>query len=389
MGHYVYRYMHPDYPWLYVGKTDANLATRIKTHDTCKDDNISREHLLLLKESVVLYIELQNSVQSTYVEKMLIDKYKPLLNKMDKVDGDCPIEFVLPKWKKFIRKSDIPEEPIKGSVSVKNIRCQITDTSKELETAEAELSNVCDRFVQTKQMIEALQVQSSICPVTPSKDLYTVSLEEVVDFYKKYPDSKEYFFSCGYGIYGEPIYFDVNKDGIKLGRNEDKTDRVKLDAMFASVFFAQGEFFGGVFPSSVAGYIMLKRIYENRYNEMTSRLHSLALESVNDVDVLNCSLVGYIGNDEYEVTSTPSCEETFGYCSISKNREKFFYANEINSEFPYDANKTKEVITDLLKNEDIKWYIKGGNFPYLSSRNDIKNIIDKIEDSINSLWKES
>lgn len=110
MGHYVYRYMHPDYPWLYVGKTDTSLETRIRTHDTDKNDNISREYLPLLKESIVLYIELQNSLQTTYIEKLLIDKYKPTLNKADKIETECPIEFSIPKWRKYIRKFEIPEK---------------------------------------------------------------------------------------------------------------------------------------------------------------------------------------------------------------------------------------------------------------------------------------
>lgn len=390
MGHYIYRYMHPDYPWLYVGKTDANLATRIKTHDTCKDDNISREYLSLLQESVVLYIELQNSVQSTYVEKMLIDKHKPLLNKMDKMDGDCPIEFVLPKWKKFIRKSDIPKEPIKGSVSIKNIHCEILDTSKELEKAEAELSDVCNKFVQARQTVEALQVRTSTYPITPSKDLYIVSLEEVTDFYKKYPDSKEYFFSYGYDIYGTPIYIDINKDGIKI-KDSDSSDgtRIGLDTMYAPIFYAYGQALGGNFPSSVAGYIMLKRIYENKYNEMICTLHSLALDDVDDVDVLDCSLVGYIGDDEYDINSIPSCDESLGYCRINKNRKDFFFMREGDSECPYSADKAEEIITELLKNEDARWYINSGEFPYLSSRNSTMDTINKIEDSINLLWKES
>lgn len=120
MGHYVYRYMHPDYPWLYVGKTDASLETRIRTHDTDKNDNISREYLPLLKESVVLYIELQNSLQTTYIEKLLIDKYKPTLNKADKVEAECPIDFSIPKWKKYIRKFEIPENLLSKKNSTKS-----------------------------------------------------------------------------------------------------------------------------------------------------------------------------------------------------------------------------------------------------------------------------
>ena len=85
MGHYVYRYMHPDYPWLYVGKTDVSLESRINSHSSNLNDNISREFLPLLSEASVYYIELENSLQTTYIEKLLIDKYNPFLNKADKI----------------------------------------------------------------------------------------------------------------------------------------------------------------------------------------------------------------------------------------------------------------------------------------------------------------
>ncbi len=101
MGHYVYRYVHKDYPWLYVGKTDTDLITRLNTHMRSKDDNISRDYLPLLKASKIQYIELNSSTQSDYVEKLIIDKYKPTLNKKDK-NGAVPcIDFTLPEWKDF------------------------------------------------------------------------------------------------------------------------------------------------------------------------------------------------------------------------------------------------------------------------------------------------
>lgn len=106
MSYYVYRYIHPDYPWLYVGKT-ANLKARIYQHDNCATDNIGEEYKELLKESTVYYIELANPNQGTYIEKMLIDKYKPFLNKVDKTADESPVTFSLPKWQKFLRRNEL------------------------------------------------------------------------------------------------------------------------------------------------------------------------------------------------------------------------------------------------------------------------------------------
>lgn len=103
MPYYVYRYMHPDYPWLYVGKT-VNLKNRIYQHDFCSSDNIDRSKSELLQDSTVLYIELANATQMNYIEKILIDKYKPELNIADNHPEECPIDFTFPKWKKFLRR---------------------------------------------------------------------------------------------------------------------------------------------------------------------------------------------------------------------------------------------------------------------------------------------
>lgn len=132
MGHYVYRYIHPDYPWLYVGKTDVDLEQRIRQH-TYSGDNIPREYEYLLNESSIYYIELDNSLQTTYIEKLLIDKYKPFLNRADIIqESSCPIEFSLPKWKKFSFSMLHPSDSGNSSDAIE----------KKLKTAQKELSKI-------------------------------------------------------------------------------------------------------------------------------------------------------------------------------------------------------------------------------------------------------
>lgn len=391
MGHYVYRYMHPDYPWLYVGKTDASLANRIRTHDTCKDDNISREYLPLLEESVVLYIELQNSVQTTYVEKMLIDKYKPFLNKMDKVDGECEIKFSLPRWKKFIRKLDISEKPVKGSVSSKSIKEDIEDATEKLAQAEFELSGICDSIVQTKRITnKILQKRDSIYPITPNKELYKVSITELEDFYRKYPDSKECFFSYGNNAFGEPVSINVDRYGIWISHDGEESDKMKLPTIGAHSMYALAENLGGIFPSSIAGYIMLKQIYETRYTKMITGLRSVELKDVDNIKVSNDKIfiIGYDGDDEYEVFSVPSSEKCIAVFKINKNRKNTVYLGENDDSF--NLEEAEKEFDKLRTNKNIKWYksnIPGmSNFPYLSSRKKVLEAIDGLNNSISMLW---
>jgi excinuclease UvrABC nuclease subunit len=95
--------MHPDYPYLYIGQT-TNLQKRIETHDSSPNDNIDRKFQDALKESFVLFFEVDNKTQADYVEKYLIDKYNPTLNIKDKNDNSCSFALNnLPKWKRWTR----------------------------------------------------------------------------------------------------------------------------------------------------------------------------------------------------------------------------------------------------------------------------------------------
>ena len=103
---YVYRYIHPNYPWLYVGRTD-DLIRRIDEHDNQLSDNIDAEYRDLLLQSFVLYTEVENKAQAIALESYLIDVYKPTLNKSNKYYGESIFDAYDINWKKYIRISDI------------------------------------------------------------------------------------------------------------------------------------------------------------------------------------------------------------------------------------------------------------------------------------------
>ena len=102
---YVYRYIHPNYPWLYVGRTD-DLTRRIDEHDKGLFDNIDEEYKNLLLESFVVYTEINNKTQAIVLENYLIDVYKPTLNKFNKYYGESVFDIYEINWKKYIRTSD-------------------------------------------------------------------------------------------------------------------------------------------------------------------------------------------------------------------------------------------------------------------------------------------
>lgn len=98
--YYVYMYLHPEYGHLYCGRCD-NLDKRIYEHNNSEKDNIPRKYESLLKESIVMYVELQTVAQGVSLEAYCIDKFKPFLNiaLKYKVDGKSPLNMDYPKWK--------------------------------------------------------------------------------------------------------------------------------------------------------------------------------------------------------------------------------------------------------------------------------------------------
>lgn len=149
---YVYRYIHPNYPWLYVGRTD-DLIRRIDEHDNQLSDNIDAEYRDLLLQSFVLYTEVENKAQAIALESYLIDVYKPTLNKSNKYYGESIFDVYDINWKKYIRTSDISnnDNDNDNEFSIgKYIKAQRINMGYTTE----ELSNISNVSIRTISRIE-------------------------------------------------------------------------------------------------------------------------------------------------------------------------------------------------------------------------------------------
>ena len=71
-GHYVYKYVHNG-EIVYIGKTDVSVTNRVKEHrkEICFRDYAG---------STVFYIEVEDALEASVVERILIARYKPVLN---------------------------------------------------------------------------------------------------------------------------------------------------------------------------------------------------------------------------------------------------------------------------------------------------------------------
>ena len=144
---YVYRYVHPDNPWLYVGRTE-NIHNRIRNHNSAAYDNIDRQYSEMLNESAVYYIELSNKAQSIAVEAYLIDKYKPMLNKsLIYENSGTTIDMSLPKWIKI----EALEQKFNDSSD--DLRTQITSLKKEKKLLENECKELNNKLLAYKKKL--------------------------------------------------------------------------------------------------------------------------------------------------------------------------------------------------------------------------------------------
>ena len=149
---YVYRYIHPNYPWLYVGRTD-DLIRRIDEHDNQLSDNIDAEYRDLLLQSFVLYTEVENKAQAIALESYLIDVYKPTLNKSNKYYGESIFDVYDINWKKYIRISDISNSNNDNDNEF-NIGKYIKAQRINMGYTTEELSNISNVSIRTISRIE-------------------------------------------------------------------------------------------------------------------------------------------------------------------------------------------------------------------------------------------
>jgi len=85
LGYYVYRYML-DNKWIYVGKSDHALLSRIKTHKR-------EEKFRPYRNATVEYIRLASRSDMNLTELLLIKTMHPVLNELDSTDGKIPFVY--------------------------------------------------------------------------------------------------------------------------------------------------------------------------------------------------------------------------------------------------------------------------------------------------------
>lgn len=157
MSTYVYKYVHPDYPWLYVGKADTSFEDRVYRHSK------EEKFIPFLDEVKIYYIELENKAQSRMVELYLIDKYKPYLNVMDKYKGVSLFQLNLPEWKCYTEefKSNPNNDFLihwgKFPVDKRNLRKDIEILNSKLKEKDDEIISLRRELIHKEEDILEIQ----------------------------------------------------------------------------------------------------------------------------------------------------------------------------------------------------------------------------------------
>lgn len=287
--YYVYRYMHPDYPWLYVGKT-IDLHRRIYSHDKLNSDNIDRKYTTLLLESTVYFITLDNSAQMDLMELYLIDKHKPYLNKKDKHDTQSILELKIPKWKRYVRSHEISNNNFNKKTKNLAQEIEILDSKiAELETARsnkiAEISS-CEKEIECliniesdfkKYKIEASSLLSKPFMTHSNKLFYRIDIDEINLIFQEFPESNLKFYLDIYNCNGDMETMISDKNGIwtytNFNKNEKKFICKRDDLIFNTIQSSRVTSITHFYSKSLFPFMLLRTIYENRLYHLKIKLN--------------------------------------------------------------------------------------------------------------------
>lgn len=275
--YYVYRYIHPEYPWLYVGKTKS-LESRIRTHDFGKCDNIDRKYAKLLLESSVYYLEFENSTQMSFTELYLIDKYSPYLNKKEKHNNESQMELSIPKWKKYVRNYELQEASQRYSKRLNKLNNELIISCDKIRNAEKELVFNAERLSKLADDNEFIKKYIEFsCEALEQKELinHEIGVSEIAELFDKFPDYDGMFRLDIFNCFGNSETRIIDKVGVWKVVNFDYENKELLgvwsescvDRMNIGFAICAERFVSDVNSyscSSLTPFILLKQINEDK-----------------------------------------------------------------------------------------------------------------------------
>lgn len=272
MSYYVYQYLHPEYGHLYCGRTSA-LDRRIYTHNNLETDNIPRKYEKLLRESVIMFVELKNKAQGVAVEAYCIDKFKPFLNislKYNDVDtdfSDFQIKMQLPKWKMYDEKTSTYKNYLMDINKENNELIKaINLAKKDINQNKKLLANKNFELQKTKYEIEHINF------INDQNIQFGLTGEDIEWFYLYCKNKNVKFYSSIYNAMGEKMYtgcyyYDQKNNILKLEYEDRRSKKIVLDKSTCSIIDFYLNLLDKFYPDS--------NIYPELYCALLSRKDEL------------------------------------------------------------------------------------------------------------------
>jgi len=282
-NYYVYRYVHPEYPWLYVGKT-KNLESRIRTHDFDKSDNIDRKYANLLMESSVYYLEFENSTQMSFVELYLIDKYSPYLNKKDNHTDESKMELSMPRWKKYLRSYELQESTQIQSKRLSKLNDKLKIYSNKIAEAESRLADRTERLSKLMDDNEFIQkyIEFSCKSLEQKEPInHEISVSEIAELFNEFPNYEGKFEIDTFNCFGNSESRIIDKFGLWTVNNFDYANKElivevsergeeRMNSLFTLHASALVSAVNHYSCTSLTPFVLLKQINEDRLTKAES-----------------------------------------------------------------------------------------------------------------------
>lgn len=210
MGNFVYKYVY-DGEIIYIGKNDNELKKRIIQH---KSEPKFKPYL----NAEIYYISLANKAESKGMESLLINKYKPVLNVIDKYSSKSICELVKePEWKRFDGETEKCKQEICETQNIL-IDQELIKLNQKLNS---ENSLLKQRLKSWEHKVEVLENNEKIL------ENKVKSLENDKIFWKKASDdweriSNQYSKSASYNFETSEKYYSWYKEQVRLTNDWQK-----------------------------------------------------------------------------------------------------------------------------------------------------------------------
>lgn len=383
---YVYRYMHPDYPYLYVGIA-KDLSNRIASHDNNETDNIDRKYLPLLHESIVLYIEVATKHRAKYIESYLIDKYKPVANKAEKTDSICEFEISNIKWKKYVRKIDLLDNPYENAIksmedAMDKMDKALFQTKTKIKVKQNEIDYEKRKLLSSKKTVEYTKDNTEAVKQVINNSL-KIKNSDIELFYKEFPDSEITFFSEFETNYGQHHKIVRAKNVLTYYIDGIMSQETAINLTCANIYMlAVGDILGWLVDSAI--YFQLMKNYY--FKEHQDALDKYDFFSKNTLDHhIKAHDYNHFVNSNNESVLINRNDEWECYCLdiFNDNDDNRIWNNPTDKKYKTHIDYiNKQIAKDDWECDRLKEIKKYAN-DCKEKANELDNIINARKESVN------